>query len=322
MNITSDMLEKRYCFLCGSNKNQIIHRHKNDAIIKKNKINYEPVFVMCDKCGLVYQNPRLKKDYIEDLFSKNYRPSVPTRYYLEQKRADALDRIRWLKEIVPDFEGKKILDIGCAEGSMLYLLKKEGAYVYGVEPNEQFSKYGSRIFGLSNLKTGEFNSDTFSTENFDLITCIHTLEHIYEPINLLSLIKDRLIANGYIFIEVPNIKKPLESLEHFFEGSHLCVFSLATLTILLHQADLKILKIEDVPRGLRVLAGVGKNYTENKNEQPILKDNYKEITRLLSAYRMGYYAKIWWKDKIKNYILFLFREEKGRKIIKKLSKYV
>ena len=86
-----------------------------------------------------------------------------------------------------------------------------------------------------------------SFENkFDLVSLIFVLEHLANPRSMLELISQIIYKEGIVYVEVPDeiafIKK--ESEDDIFNSCHLFMFNPESLSQLLQQAGLKVLKID------------------------------------------------------------------------------
>jgi len=103
----------------------------------------------------------------------------------------------------------KLLDIGCGNGYFLYMMKKVGWDVYGVEIDEKAANYAKKNYNLP-IFIGSLEEANFSKGFFDVITMNHIIEHVYNPITLLRKAHEILIPGGYIYLRTPN----LESLAH------------------------------------------------------------------------------------------------------------
>jgi SAM-dependent methyltransferase len=132
-----------------------------------------------------------------------------------------IDRRRSIFETILKSEYKKIirrceahfsekgslLDFGCGKGLFLYVAKKRGWKVAGVETSSSRAKYGMETYGLD-ISTNEYRHEEGSIGHglFNVITFFHVIEHIVNPGELLSALLDKnLLKNGLVIIEVPNI---------------------------------------------------------------------------------------------------------------------
>jgi hypothetical protein len=92
-------------------------------------------------------------------------------------------------------KGKRLLDIGCGEGSFLLAAKQAGWNVMGTELNPQ----PARDSGLD-VKTGVEEVQG----QFDCITMWHTLEHMQDIKSILAQVARLLRPDGRLLIAVPD----------------------------------------------------------------------------------------------------------------------
>lgn len=95
----------------------------------------------------------------------------------------------------------KLLDIGAGTGDFLLEAKNKGWKVFGVEPN-------SRARDLAFEKGLNLIEDTsaFNSEEFDVITLWHVLEHVPDLEEQIIELKRLLKKDGLLLIAVPNFK--------------------------------------------------------------------------------------------------------------------
>jgi hypothetical protein len=93
---------------------------------------------------------------------------------------------------------ERAMDVGSSTG---YLLSKIGDFydclIQGVEPNTEYRKYS--------ISQGIPTAEKIDQVNgiFDLITCIHTLEHTIDPVGFLKPILEHANQSTLFLIEVP-----------------------------------------------------------------------------------------------------------------------
>lgn len=191
--------------------------------------------VKCDKCGLIYTNPRpIQKDMAfyypktagyfspqkpkEKIgFKQNIKKFLLQEYYdyfTKKKRNIFFKLILFPLYLYtycpmkisgyPKFvKNGKLLDIGCSYGGFLYYMKNLGWEVRGIEMNKDMVEWGNKNFNIDILNA---DIDSFHTdEKFDVITMRMVLEHVYFPKKSLQKVKKMLKPNGQLIIIIPDI---------------------------------------------------------------------------------------------------------------------
>jgi len=212
--------------------------------------------VECRLCGLAYLNPRPKAELIKYFYEKEYFDGSALNHGdggLNVKKDNTVDqtgkgkiinrRISLINEQIGDIRGKKVLEVGCATGDMLYALRCQGAHVHGVE----ISKHAATIArgrGL-NVTDGEVEDYASGTdETFDLIVAYEVIEHVTSPGRFLMTLVRLVKPKGWIILDTPNLRcahrfgNDWYGFQTSFE--HLYFFSLDTINRYAINAGLKI----------------------------------------------------------------------------------
>ncbi len=147
-------------------------------------------------------------------------------------------------------KNKNILDFGCGWGGYLSL-NKSAKKKYGVELRKEcinFIKKNEKKINISD------SIDTFQKQ-FDIISMFHVLEHLPHQIEIIKKLKDRLVSNGKLIIEVPHagdILLGFEELKKFrdftFFSEHLILHTKKSLKKLLEHVGFKNIKINYTQR--------------------------------------------------------------------------
>ncbi len=225
------------CFICN---NTNTFRPLSPDICKEENF-------LCQSCGLVFI-PRAQsmqdyyKDdgYYEESPNKGLRENVVSPKLLEQLGKERMQQIFDAVDI--DFKNKRVLDVGCGYGHLLYAIQQEhNATVMGIEPSPKVAELGTKMFGveIQPILLEEFEPE----EGFDIVLCNHTLEHVDDPVGFLNSLKNVLSDDGVLYVEVPNVMKPTGgfTLDAFLYNEHLQTFSEDNLSKLFNSSGLGVL---------------------------------------------------------------------------------
>jgi hypothetical protein len=222
------------CPLCGSNRNSLFDQRE----FRGQKVTN----LLCLKCGLVYQSPRMTAGESDAFYAQEYRllyegSAEPTERNLADQRGRAQSLHNFTRPIISTI--RLHLDIGCSVGVLLQFFQQ--AYTcrsVGIEPN-QVHRSHARKHGLDvypNLDALEKSEE----DRFNLITMIHVLEHLPEPVSYLSHLREHLLTqDGWLLLEVPNLYA-----HDSFEIAHLISYSSHTLRQVLEKAGFDVVKVE------------------------------------------------------------------------------
>ncbi|MBU1692981.1 MAG: class I SAM-dependent methyltransferase [Verrucomicrobia bacterium] len=94
------------------------------------------------------------------------------------RRKDRAQRISLIERLAPVCG--RVLDVGCATGSLLEELRSKGWEPYGVEPDAASAAFARERLGLD-VRQGTLKDAQFPDEHFDLICFWHVLEHVPDP---------------------------------------------------------------------------------------------------------------------------------------------
>jgi len=215
--------------------------------------------VKCRGCGLVYVNPRLSEEVIEE----GYR-SIGDKplgwewqrdylaYYEVRMEADLHRSREFLRKIERYQEPGRILDVGCATGALLRAAVERGWEAYGVEVGEWARSFAQR-FQLK-VFIGTLEEVRFPDHYFDVVFSHSLLEHLSDPKRTLLEMRRILREEGLLVTAgVPNIDSLTIRLGlDLFSGNkppaHLYYFNPDTLGKLLRSSAFR--PLEMFTRGL------------------------------------------------------------------------
>lgn len=146
-----------------------------------------------------------------------------------------LDRqLRYLPPVKP---GARLLDVGFGSGEFMELARQVGWRVLGVDL-DQLAVANALVAGLD-VSQGDIKSFGDTSEQFDVITMSHVLEHVHNPSETVAQAYQLLKPGGLLYIDTPNI----DAYGHQHFGAywrgleaprHLVIFNWASLIGLLN----------------------------------------------------------------------------------------
>lgn len=265
------------CPLCESSARTLLYDHLRD--VNERCAPGEWSLWRCDGCRIAYLDPRpnvssidkayatyfthkpvgsslsgrkkytkrllraLANGYRKKVFVSNAQPAMRLGYYLAHfapyiKRT--LDRETRAPDLFREQTALDILDVGCGNGAYLALAKSMGHHVYGVEP-DPVARTLAETSGINVL--GSYLDDVPATfrHSFDLITLSHVIEHVHDPLGLLTHCHRLLKRNGTLWLETPNVES--YGAAHYGASwrdldppRHLFLFTASALVALLNRA--------------------------------------------------------------------------------------
>ncbi|HTH00953.1 MAG TPA: class I SAM-dependent methyltransferase [Vicinamibacterales bacterium] len=99
--------------------------------------------------------------------------------------------------------GRRLLDIGAHAGRFMHLARSAGWQPEGIELNPRTAAFAARRTGLP-VHAVNVDRLPLSEGRYGAITLIDVLEHVPEPLTLLSRVDDALEAGGWLAVKVPS----------------------------------------------------------------------------------------------------------------------
>jgi len=211
--LDSDIEEVHKCQVCNSNNFDTISSVSVDDTVFFNTS-------ICNDCGLFFRSLRPNLNWLTKCWGirDNYQKSkgiVPIDKEVERNR---IQRYLSLEKLLSEYVSeKRVLDIGSGTGGGLKAFKDKGWKVVGIEPDSSRARYGISKYNINTIVDIIENVDI--NDKFPMVTMIHSLEHFYDPISKVKLVKEFVKEGGYIYIEVPDaLTHVLDWSDSFFLG--------------------------------------------------------------------------------------------------------
>lgn len=233
------------CWVCGSNnaapwkpRNHHTRLTASDLQITDHRYGVTLSLCACRTCGFIFATD----DDVRDLTSLYEHLADPE--YEESQDARAL-QMRWLlakaRRMHP--EARTLLDVGAGAGLLVAEARRVGLDALGIEPSRALVERAPSINGVE-LLPGVLPHPALAGRCFDLVFLVDVLEHVTDPVSLLSACASRLSTTGLLIVVTPDVGSlAARLLRHrwwHFRLAHVGYFSRRSLAAACERAGLAI----------------------------------------------------------------------------------
>jgi SAM-dependent methyltransferase len=197
--------------------------------------------VRCSGCGLLITWPRpddatLARFYGEESYYESRTMGRGATAAWNQRARAILEAVR--------FSPRSVLDFGAGEGHLVRALREMGIAAEGIDTSPSGRAAARRMYDLELHAEG--SADLCG--RFQLVTLIHSLEHVAEPVGTLTELRAAVEPGGMVFIEVPHAGSvdmwwPRRRREILDLPVHLYHFVPATLVRVVERAGLRVVEL-------------------------------------------------------------------------------
>lgn len=255
MQFTSSEIKRaRGCPVCGDNA--------GDRVLSEANIRFEELdsfafssrklpeymhhrLLQCSQCNLVYAYPvpaqsSLARAYRDADFDSTVEAGFASKTYRNQ--------VNRIINSLPDQEGA--LDIGTGDGAFLeHLLEMKFTQVQGVEPSSApLTAAKPSIRAL--IHEGMFMAELFGEQQFSIVTCFQTIEHVLDPLSLSCEVNRLLKAGGAFMIVCHNAQsfsaRVLGKRSPIYDVEHLQLFSPTSLRHMLVRSGYSDIQVRPI----------------------------------------------------------------------------
>lgn len=101
-------------------------------------------------------------------------------------------------------KGKTALDVACGTGDWLHELRNQGAIVSGIDISTRAAEIARERLSGADIRTGVAEQLPFADRQFDLVTCMGSLEHFLDQPGALREMRRVAKPDASFLILVPN----------------------------------------------------------------------------------------------------------------------
>jgi 2-polyprenyl-3-methyl-5-hydroxy-6-metoxy-1,4-benzoquinol methylase len=243
----------------------------------------------CSACGAIQKIPDTKwRDEIGQIYRSYdaYRQSGGAEQMVFDARASAMTPrstvlMERLAETAQLPRVGSILDVGCAKGGTLaaFAAIRPGWKLNGLDLDSRNVDGLNQIPGFHRLWTW---SSIESLESVDVVTLVHTIEHLEDPYDALRSLRRAVREDGWLFIEVGNAAiNPFD----LVVADHLLHFSVETLVRVVERAGFAVDAVQSdwVSKEISLVARPARRHADDR-QRPDVQFPCERYVRWLQAF--------------------------------------
>jgi len=218
---------------------------------------YRRGYLKCQNCG--HWTAEIEMDltdfyrggYVDGTYGQRMKETFLKILALPAEQSDNQGRVRRVLEFADKHLDKKethtLLDIGSGLAVFPFRMKEAGWNVTALDPDARAATHAREVAGVRAIHADFLNWEPKTGEHFDLITLNKVLEHVEDPVAMLSRARHWIRPGGILYVEVPDVSAAQDGpgREEFFI-EHLHVFSPDSLVLSLKKAGWKPLIISSL----------------------------------------------------------------------------
>ncbi len=228
--------------------------------VRFRNISGDRALYRCRACGIQILLPFPGEDRKEAIYDHTYYE----RWGYNERDREIIAAIKKhlyadvLKEVLAYIKPSTVLDIGCAMGFSLEVLKENGIAPYGIEISG-FAGTIAREKFADVVKIGDVEKIDFGPERFGAVTMVDVIEHVKAPLAVLKKVHSLISDSGLLAIVVPDVSsftsKIMGRMWPHLKDEHLYYYSPRSISRALSQTGFRVECIKPFPKPLTLLYG-------------------------------------------------------------------
>ena len=208
----------------------------------------------CQRCGLVFLNPRMTAAAYGRFYDGVYRPLVSAYHgriidaktIQAEQRTYALERVAFLRQFVGDAAPATLLDIGGSTGVVAHQIAEAFNLSGTVIDPAPLEVEEARRLGLETI-TGLVEAHDFGDRRFDMVILCQTVDHLLDVAGTLSRVRQLLHEGGLFFVDIVDFRAAYlrnHSLEEAVKIDHPYYLTETTMAAFLRRAGFEVLRVD------------------------------------------------------------------------------
>ncbi len=272
------------CVLCGNSEFSLLTRLDRHDLGLEARI--------CQVCGMVMTNPRPSDEWYEQFYGEFFWQVYQGHRFSDMSDMFEKDDCRGKAQAILDVcaadlpEHGTYLDFGSGLGGTLseFTRRHPRWQVFGVDPSVESLAFSQQMLAGTGAQTvSGLDAPELTGVKFDMITAVHVLEHILQPLKFLKELRDRMNDRGRIYVEVPNLVSDEWIGKGFFHVAHSLYFTPESLCCLMAKAGLRVISThrgvfaDQWPWGVGVVAVPDTSHSFDSTESQGSENGFSKI---------------------------------------------
>lgn len=274
------------CIACNSNKlfpvldlgmQPLANSYKN---YKEEPEDFFPLAInTCENCF----HTQLTHSVNPDLLFKNY-------LYVSGTTQTLKNYFEWFADYTIEYVGnnnsKKVLDIGCNDGTQLDSYKKRNWNTFGIDPAENLFEQSSKNHEII---CDYFNSKHMNMGLYDIILCQNAFAHNTDQFDFMNTVKSIMHDDSLLFIATSQVDMIIHNEFDTIYHEHLSFYTINSMNELCKRSGLYLIDvIKNSIHGNSYIYVISKN---NKKMRPSHMQNLISFEKSLGLHDKSTYIK-------------------------------
>jgi 2-polyprenyl-3-methyl-5-hydroxy-6-metoxy-1,4-benzoquinol methylase len=165
----------------------------------------------CRNCGGHYVDSDVTEAYLDELQATPIPENENRTTYEEDAERDALrtaelaENWEMIKRVRTPRAGERLLDFGSAWGAFGTVTMRDGIIPNGIELQHEGAAFSRKLWGESSVvHEGPIETAPYPDGHFAYVTSFETLEHVFDPVRILTHMARLTSTDGVVAISVPS----------------------------------------------------------------------------------------------------------------------